>query len=166
MKAFSALLIVCFLFFTSAYGRAEKSQNIHIEITSYLGDQQVFQRGDVLKFLLSLNRKAYLYVFYQTADQQLIQLIPNQHKNNNFFKADIFIEVPDEASPYQFIVSPPWGKESVYGIAVDTPLQFEGTQLANGLKRLDISIDEIKERVVNMAIEDYGWSDFSLVTSE
>ncbi len=166
MKIFSVLLISCSLFFSLVYARAEITQNIHIEITSYLGDQQVFQQGDELRFLLSLDRKAYLYVFYQTVDKKLIQLIPNKHKKNNFFNADIFIEVPDEASPYQFIVSPPLGKERVYGVAVDRFMQFEGTNLANGLKRLDISIDEVKKRVVDTAIQYYGWSDFSLLTSE
>ncbi len=164
MKHFNALFIFGFLFISLAHGNAEKTKNIQIEITSYLGDKQVFQQGDELKFLLSLDRDAYLYVLYQTADNQLIQLIPNSNRQDNFFKADIFIEVPAESAAYQFIVSPPFGDETVYGFALDTPLSLEGKLLSNGLKRLDVSLDEIKQRVKKTAVQYYGWSYFSLTT--
>ena len=164
MKHFNALFVFGFLFISLAHGNAEKTKNIQIEITSYLGDKQVFQRGDELRFLLSLDRDAYLYVLYQTADNQLIQLIPNPNRQNNLFKADIFIEVPDKSAAYQFIVRPPFGHEAVYGFALDTPLSLEGKPLSNGLKRLDLSINEIKQRVKNSAVHYYGWSHFSLTT--
>lgn len=164
MKIYKALVPAGLLFLSAICSAADGGHNIQIEITSYLGDKQVFQQGDDLKFLLSLDRDAYLYVVYQTADKQLVQIIPNKNKKDNFFKADIFIEVPTQSSTFQFTVSPPYGYEKVYAFALDKNISLEGKVLSNGLKRLSLSLNDIKEHIKKSAVKYYGWAYFSLNT--
>jgi len=161
-------MLLLLLFNGNIFAEVHKSipnlQPIEVEITSYLGQSQVFEQGDHLKFLVSLSRDAYLYVFYQTANNQLIQLIPNQSLQDNFFKADIFIAVPNDDATFEFIVSPPFGDEKVFAIAVDKPIDLESKLLSNGLKSLSFSVEQVKENLISHAKIFYGEASFSLLT--
>jgi hypothetical protein len=117
---------------------------LRIDITTHLGDRQEFQHGDRVQFLLDLNRDAYVLLIYQDAAGALTQLVPNNVEPSGFYKAARYLRIPDRRVPFEFVVGPPYGTETVWAFGSDTPLpELPGTPLSNGLKRLNIEMEEV-----------------------
>ncbi len=123
---------------TMASGAERDTAPHRLEITTHLGDGQVFQEGDVVNFLVSSNRDAYLLIVYEDAAHRLVQLLPNPFSGNNYYRAGEFISVPGERAPFTFTISEPFGQEVIWAFSSDRPFpQLPGHSLENGLKQID-----------------------------
>lgn len=144
----------------------DDNRHINIEITTHLGDQQTFEAGDQISFLVTLDRDAYLLMIYEDANHNLVQVIPNRHRNNNFYKNGLFIAVPNRDDPFRFVVKPPFGQETLWVFASSRPLPtLAGTTLANGLKALSQSLATIKTRLRNStSTVPYGEAKTTIIT--
>ncbi len=121
---------------------ATATEPLHVNITTHLGDRQEFQEGDRVQFLLDLNHDAYILLIYQDARGALTQMIPNRTDRSGFFKAARYLGIPDARTPFEFVVGPPFGTETVWVYAASQPFpELEGAVLDNGLKRLTQSHD-------------------------
>jgi len=110
---------------------------IGIEVTTHLGDKQIFKQGDIIAFLISLDKDAHILMIYQDAEQNLVQVIPNRYRQKDRYSAGLFIAVPDQNEPFEFTVNPPFGKERLWVFASSRQFPtLEGTELKNGLKLL------------------------------
>ncbi len=69
LPACCLLLLICL-----APALAGQPVPIEVGLTTHLGDRQSFVDGDRISFLLSLERDAYVYLFYRDADKNLLQL--------------------------------------------------------------------------------------------
>lgn len=121
---------------------------INIEVTTHLGDKQVFRQGDVISFLISLDRDAYVLVIYEDAENNLVQLIPNRYRKSNHYEKGLFIAVPDREEPFEFVVNAPFGKETIWVFASDQAFpEMDGTELENGLIRLSESFPALRSKI-------------------
>lgn len=96
-----------------------KPYDVNVEITSFLGDNQTFVAGDSMQFLINLSTDAYLHLFYENANGQVVQLIPSVLQQNSFYKAGDFIVFPPEDGDIQLSVSAPFGSERLWLAACD-----------------------------------------------
>lgn len=150
----------------SASAAAVDPKRIEVGITTHLGDRQAFVAGDRISFLLSLERDAYVYLFYRDAESSLLQLLPNERMPAHFFSAGLFMPLPDSRQPFQFIVQPPFGEESIYAYASDNgSLSFSGTPLANGLILLEDRLEQIERRIRAQSKKFHGRDELRLTTS-
>lgn len=142
------------------------SENINIEITSHLGDEKEFFQGDQINFLISMDKDAYLLLVYQTSQNQLIQLYPNRHMPNKKYKAGVYFQIPDDHTPYQFEITPPYGRETVWIFASSTSFpNYQGKELDNGMKLLGGKVKFTLKRIKNHAKQGpYGESFFKLLS--
>jgi hypothetical protein len=101
---------------------AANDKPINLSITTHLGDEQTFREGDIVSFYVNLEENAYLVIIYQDASGQLNVLLPNALHTNNFFNAGLFIPIPNEQNPFQFRITPPFGKETLWVFASNKPL--------------------------------------------
>jgi len=152
--------------------RADR-QTIHLSISSYLGDQQVFVKHDILAFLLSLDSSAYIYVIYEDAAGRLVQVVPNRQQPDSYYIAGDFISIPPEDARYQLQVSPPFGSETLWVFASDTRPDENAwagltrpSQLDNGLLLLDTSLDAIQGFLRKQSRSAFGYASTTLVTQE
>ena len=91
----------------------QTTNTIDIDITTHLGDQQTYVAGDSIEFLMNLSQDAYILILYIDAAGNIIQILPNGLVTNNFIKAGLYINIPDQSTPFQFTVSAPFGRETV-----------------------------------------------------
>lgn len=116
---------------------AKALQPVNIEITSHLGDQQSFADQDVISFLISLDRAAFLYVFYQDASDNLYQLMPGKAQAEHYFQPGFYISFPPQDSAFQFVVQAPFGEEQLWVFASDHgQLEFKDRDSGQGIKQL------------------------------
>ena len=143
----------------------QKLETIDIEITTHLGDKQTFLQGDIVSFFLSLDKAAYILVVYQDAAANRFQVIPNRYQQDHHYQAGLFIAVPPAAAGYQFRVSAPFGEETLWVIASDNPVaDHAGKYLGNGLKKLNASIDGLRDSIKQGATAAYGEAHLSIIT--
>jgi len=144
----SITLVICLIslltIYTQGYAASIKEQSINIEVTTHLGDKQRFKAGDKIAFLVSLDKDAHLLMIYEDAEHNLIQVIPNDYRKQNFYKEGLFIAVPDRNEPFEFVVNPPFGSEKLWVFASSEQFPaLEGIKLENGLKKLENNMSEI-----------------------
>ena len=165
--------ILCpFIFFTipnTACGekdiRVRGKETIHVDVTTHLGDQQVFMEGDTLSFLISVDKDAYIWVIYEDAAGQFMQLLPNTHQQEHYYKSGWYITFPGEDAPFLFKVKAPFGLETLWVFASDVEgPEFEGEVLTNGLKKLKESIVAIKRKIEQNAHSAFGESKLLIQT--
>lgn len=143
-----------------------QTKPIAIDITTHLGNVQQFQEGDDLAFLVSLDTDAYLLVIYETVQGELIQLLPNKVLSNSFYKAGLFINLPEPGAGFVFKILPPFGKETLWVFAADVMLpELAGHYLEDGLKKLTVDITTVRERLARVTKSAYGESRMSILTS-
>ncbi len=160
--AFAGHLFVFALLINPAY--AQEPKPIEVAITTHLGDQQSFTQGDRISFLLSLDQKAFVYLFYRDANANLLQLLPNQYLKNHAYEAGIFMPLPSSGQAFQFTVQAPFGDEQLIVFASSNgDLQFPGSLLENGLILLDVDIGRISEDIKKGSLV-YGGSELQIKT--
>ena len=140
--------------------RLEKSLNkINVEITTYLGDAQTFASGDQISFMLSLDQAAYVYLFYQDANNNILQLVPNKKQRSNYYQAGLFMPVPGQDADFKFTVRPPVGEEKLWVFATDNRVaEFVDDNETNELQKLAFSIDQLRSKIKQQAATGYGES--------
>jgi hypothetical protein len=145
---------------------ADSLQPIGVEITTHLGDQQTFRENDVVSFLLTLDRDAYITAVYEDAENNLVQIIPNSKQPDNFYLASLFIPIPSHNASYSFRIQPPFGTETLWVFASDNaPVITGGTMLDNGLMQPDGSIDVIRSEIKSASGKWFGEAKVSITTS-
>ena len=75
-----------------------------------------------VKIFLLPNKDCYLRVIYKDAQNNVLQIFPNQHQKDNYFKADKLYTIPGDSDPYEFTVSSPFGEEKITIFASTSPL--------------------------------------------
>ncbi|NNE64071.1 MAG: DUF4384 domain-containing protein [Gammaproteobacteria bacterium] len=138
---------------------------VAVEITTHLGDQQTFFDGDVISFLLSLDRDCYVYLFYLDAGAKLIQIYPNQQSGSHFYEKGIYMPIPPSKTGFEFKITPPFGREALFAFASDNAeIKLEGRLLVNGLRLIDESFDDLQNRFRRQSSSVFGFSSLELVS--
>lgn len=161
-------LVVIILLFAAIPGllRAGEPGDIHIDVTTHLGDVHRFYDGDLLSFLVSIDTDAYLAVIYQDAGGNSILLLPNIRQKNNLYKKGIYLSIPEADAGFTFKIQAPFGKERLWVFASVTPMPLlKGKALPNGLMRLSSNIAKIRKRIKASAMTAYGETRLELYTS-
>jgi hypothetical protein len=130
---------------------------INIEITTHLGDQQVFATGDVISFFISLDKAAYLYAFYQDASGQLFQILPGPALADHYFQAGFYIPFPPQNTAFQFQVQAPYGEEQLWVFASDNgKLVFNENNSSRGIQPLRQTPSQLSDTIKNSSLQLFG----------
>jgi hypothetical protein len=137
------LLLACLLPAMAAAG-----QTIQLEVTTSLGDGQVFREGDDVSFFVSLDRDAYLLLVYQDAAGRLLQLFPNADNPTGFLPAASYVKFPFADSRFRLRVAAPFGEETLWAFAASEPFpNFSGQVLSGDAVSLNIDMQHLLQRV-------------------
>ena len=138
---------------------------VAVEITTHLGDQQTFFEGDVISFLLSLDRDSYVYLFYVDAGANVIQIYPNQQSGSHFYEKGFYMPIPPLQTSFEFKIKPPFGREALFAFASDNAaIKLDGRLLDNGLRLIDEPFDNLENRFRRQSSSAFGFSSLNLVS--
>ena len=85
-------------------------------------DRTTYSEGDVVKVYLKGNKPFYAQLVYQDSQGDLIQLLPNPYREENYFNGGVTYEVPTGKDKFELAVTPPFGKETIILYASTAPL--------------------------------------------
>ena len=83
----------------AAYGGAAPGNAIDLQIENVLVNRTAFEVGEQIFLSASLGRAAYVYCFLQTAEGNLMRLLPNRTNPLALISANQAIRIPDWMSP-------------------------------------------------------------------
>lgn len=144
---------------------AGELKTIAVEITTHLGDQQTFVEGDVISFLLSLDRDAYVYLVYQDASANIFEIFPNRQSRSHFYQKGFFMPIPPSQTGFQFKIQAPFGREKVYVFASDNAeVKLDGRLLDNGLRLIDDLASNLEINIRSQSVAGFGSSSMTIVS--
>jgi hypothetical protein len=76
-------------------------------------DKNSYRVGERVKIYLRGNKPFYARIVYQDTGGNLIQLIPNPYRNDNYFNGGVTYEIPSGNDRFGLQVSPPLGEEKI-----------------------------------------------------
>lgn len=76
-------------------------------------DKERYKIGEKIKIFLKGNKPFYAKIVYQDAAGQLIQLMPNPYRSENYFNGGVIYEIPSGKDRFELEVSPPFGEENI-----------------------------------------------------
>lgn len=76
-------------------------------------DKEKYTLSDKVKIFLMPNKDCFLLLIYKDAENNILQIFPNQRRKNNFFKGNILYSIPADSDLFEFTVTPPFGKETI-----------------------------------------------------
>jgi len=92
---------------------------LNVKITT---DKESYKTGDNMRIYLQGNKPFYARLIYVDADRNNIQILPNQHRSDNYFAGVTIFEVPERKDQFVMKVGAPYGKESLTLYASTAPL--------------------------------------------
>jgi len=84
-------------------------------------DKQAYGAGERIKVFLKGNKPFYATIFYKDAGGKLLQLLPNPHRQDNYFNGGVIYEIPAGNDRFELEVAPPFGEEQVIVYAGTSP---------------------------------------------
>ncbi len=72
-----------------------------------------YQAGEQVQIYLQGNKDFYACVVYRDVQGNLLQLLPNPHRRDNFFEGGRVVTIPGEGDRFELEVSPPFGIEDI-----------------------------------------------------
>ena len=85
-------------------------------------DKQEYKQGEKVKIYLKANKPFHARVLYKDAAGQLLQLLPNPYRSENYFNGGVIYEIPSGNDRFELEVSPPFGGEDILVYASTSPL--------------------------------------------
>ncbi len=76
-------------------------------------DKKEYKEGDKIKIYMRGNKPFYAKVIYKETTGNLIQILPNPYRKDNYFNGGVIYELPSGNDKFELEVSPPFGKESI-----------------------------------------------------
>lgn len=98
---------------------------LEVEIATSRGEgRAVYKEGDSIRFVVRVNRDAFVYLFDLDSDGRATLLFPETGADPIRLSAGAPIVLPDDAADYEFRVRPPYGRDTVWVVAAEDRLTF------------------------------------------
>lgn len=96
---------------------------------------------------MRVNRAAYVHLFDLNSKGEAVQLYPALGVKPQKLTPEKLLLLPDDGMPYELVISPPYGKDVVWVVASETPLDLpenlEGDWTkAEGLQKRLLALSE------------------------
>jgi len=85
-------------------------------------DKKEYRQSEKIKIYMKGNKPFYARIVYKDVKGNILQLLPNPHRSDNYFNGGVVYEVPSGNDHFILEVSPPFGEENILVYASPSPL--------------------------------------------
>ncbi len=108
-------------------------------------NKREYKEKDEIKIYIRGNKPFYARILHKGANGELLQLLPNPFRQDNYFNGGAIYEVPSGADRFEMEVAPPFGEESIMVYASTAPLGEIDLAPAGGVYRIKTGSQRIGE---------------------
>ena len=116
-------------------------------------DKKQYQRGEKIRLYLKGNKPFYARVLYRDAGGNLLQILPNPYRNQNYFQGGVVYEIPSGDDRFDLEISPPFGEENILLYAGTSPLGDLRLKAAAGIYEVETKSSDVAARTRGVRIE-------------
>lgn len=110
-------------------------------------EKSIYNKGEKIRIFLQGNKDFYARLIYVDVKENILQLIPNQYRINNYFKGGKVFSIPKSSDNFELEVSPPFGKEKIIVYASSSPQgNVETTPLGKSLFNIKSDLETIGKK--------------------
>jgi len=95
------------------------SAPLHVRLWT---DKKEYERGDRMRIYIKGNKPFYARVIYKDAVGEMVQILPNPYRNENYFQGGVIYEIPSGNDKFDLEINPPFGEENISIYASTSPL--------------------------------------------
>lgn len=85
-------------------------------------EKQEFRTNEEIRMFVQGNKDFYALITYKNASGDLLQLLPNPYRPENYLKAGVVYQIPSKNDRFKLTVNAPFGKETIILHAATMPL--------------------------------------------
>jgi hypothetical protein len=108
-------------------------------------DKKEFRAGEKIKIYIKGNKPFYARVLYQNAIGEMLQLLPNPYRKDNYFNGNTLYEIPAGTDQFDLEVSSPFGAEDVVVYASTSILGKIAIETRGGVYKVKTQANDIGE---------------------
>ncbi len=76
-------------------------------------EKREFKSGEKIKIYFRGNKPFFARIIYKQADGNLVQILPNPYREDNYFQGGTVYEIPSGPDKFELEVAPPFGEEDI-----------------------------------------------------
>jgi hypothetical protein len=114
-------------------------------------DKSEYAKGESMRLFIEGNKGFYGLIVYKDVSGDLLQLLPNAHREDNYFEGGVVYEFPTGGDRFKLEAAPPFGLETLTLYAATAPLGDLETSPAGSFYRVKTSSLEMEVQVRSMA---------------
>ena len=85
-------------------------------------NKDTYSPNDVMQIYVKGNKPFYGMLTYRDAEGNILQILPNPNRRENYFNGGVVYTVPGNRDTFELVVEPPFGEESLSLYASTVPL--------------------------------------------
>ncbi|MBW2557837.1 MAG: DUF4384 domain-containing protein [Deltaproteobacteria bacterium] len=97
----------------------DPSAPLHVRLWT---DKKEYKSSDRMRIYIKGNKPFYARVIYKDAAGEMVQILPNPYRNENYFQGGVIYEIPSGNDRFDLEISPPFGEENISVYASTSPL--------------------------------------------
>lgn len=109
-------------------------------------DKKTYKAGEKVKVYIKGNKPFYARVIYKDASGEMVQILPNPYRADNYFNGGVMYEIPAGRDKFELEVSPPFGDENVIVYASSSMLGEISTETHGGVYQVKTRAKDIGVR--------------------
>lgn len=123
---------------------------LHVQLWT---DKKAYKELQKIKIFIKGNKPFYARVVYQDVRGNLVQLLPNPYRTDNYFNGGMVYEIPSGRDKFELEVSPPFGEEKIVVYAGSSPLGDINLQKQGGIYEIKTKAGDVgtKTRGIKIA---------------
>ena len=106
-------------------------------------DKKEYKKDEKIKIYIKGNKPFYARVLYKDVKGEMLQLLPNPYRNDNYFNGGAVYEIPSGNDRFELAVDPPFGEENIIVYASTSPLGDINLEQAGGVYQVKTKIRSI-----------------------
>ena len=106
-------------------------------------DKRTYRQAEKIKVYIKVNKPFYARVLYRDVQSQLLQLLPNAYRKDNYFLGGVVYEIPAGNDRFELEVNPPFGEENIIVYSSLTPLGDINLQETGGVYQVRTAAKDV-----------------------
>jgi len=131
----------------------DPSAPLHVQVWT---DKTEYKNGEKIKVYLKGNKPFYARVLYKDAGGELLQLLPNPYRKDNYFNGGVIYEIPSGNDKFELDVTPPFGTENVIVYAGTTQLGDIDLETQGGVYQIRTRSADIGDKTRGVMLKEKG----------
>lgn len=119
-------------------------------------DKKEYKNNEKIKIYVKGNKPFYARVVYKDAGGNMVQLLPNPYRNDNYFNGGVIYEIPSGNDRFDLDVSPPFGKENITVYSSTSPIGDINLEAEGGVYQITTKAKDIGSKTRGVALKEKG----------